>query len=80
MKPTFEKPQMVRGVVVAGERDGMVSKNNDSCAVARTFWYRHDDDLADLENEMETLRRVFSKNHKCSGMILTFEYKDYRRG
>ena len=81
MKPKFEKPQMVRGVVVAGSRyDGYVSKDNDRCAVARTLWYRHDDDLTELEKELDALARVFSHSTKSSGMLLTYEYKDYERG
>lgn len=79
MKPKFEKPQMVRGVVVVGDRyDGMVSIDNENCAVARTFWYRHDDDLRKLETELDRLARVLTNSAKGSGASLWYEYRDYK--
>ena len=78
MKPILDKPQRVRGVVVAGSRwAGCVSIDNDECAVARTFWYRHDDDLAELERELNKLVRTYSESSKGSGMAYYYEYKDY---
>lgn len=79
MKPVFENPQMVRGVVVAGSRyGGLVSRDNDDCAVARTLWYRHDDDLDVLERELEALSQIFMKSWKCDGVMISYEYKNYR--
>ena len=79
MKPVFEKPQMARGVVVAGTRySGYVGRDNDECAVARTFWYRHDDDLNELERELNVLVRAYSGSKKNHGMSYWYEYRDYK--
>ena len=79
MKPKFDKPQMVRGVIVVGDKYcGHVSADNDDCAVARTLWYRHDDDLIELENELEAIAKVYSRSSKSSGYIVTYEYRDYK--
>lgn len=79
MKPKFAKPQMVRGVVVAGSRcDGMVSIDNDRCAVAKTFWYRHDDDLDELEKDLDRLAKIYMGSSKASGATCFYEYRDYR--
>lgn len=78
MKPVFKKPQLVRGVVVVSSRyDGLVSKDNDNCAIARTLWYRHDDDLAELEREVTSLARILLSSSKGCSMTLAYEYKDY---
>ena len=78
MKPVFDRPQMVRGVIVVGSRwDGMVSIDNDNCAVARTLWYRHDGDIDRLERELNSLLRMYMSNPDCDGAGMHFEYKDY---
>ena len=80
MKPEFEKPQMVRGVVVSGTRwSGAVSADNNDCAVAKTHWFRHDDNLNELEAELVLLVKALTRSSKCHGAASYYEYQDYRK-
>lgn len=81
-------PQMIRGKVVAGFwRCGFLSPNiNDmeerhvNYAVAYTRWYRHDEDLNQLENDMNRLLHVYSSDRMdYDGAILGIETKPYRK-
>lgn len=72
--------QRVRGKIVIGNRTtGCISADNPDCIVAVTHWYRHDDDLRQLDSELESLRRCYSYMRKTSGMTISYEYKDYER-
>ena len=79
MRPKFEKPQMVRGVVVVGSiYSGYVGLDNENCAIAKTLWYRHDDDLDELERDLRALQRLLMRSSKASGAIVSYEYRDYK--
>lgn len=72
--------QRVRGYIVVGTRStGCISKDNPDCIVAYTHWYRHDDDLRELEKELGRLRAVYSSFKRTSCMSISYEYKDYVR-
>lgn len=72
--------QRVRGYIVVGNRNtGLISKDNPACIVAYTHWYRHDDDLRELEKDLERLRAVYSSFKQTSSMSISYEYKDYER-
>lgn len=72
--------QRVRGVIVLGDRYTCnISKDNPDCIVAYTHWYRHDDNLARLDEEFEALSACYSKMKKTSAMMMHYEYKDYEK-
>ena len=81
-----KEKQMIRGAVIAGYRDGFLSwdiddmnKRNINYALAYTRWYRHDDDLKKLEEETEALMRLYLRNNQCSGGMIHYETKPYRK-
>lgn len=84
MKPENRK-QLVRGVVGVGSRNTQIITTNLKeadelgCIVAVTHWYRHDDDLEELERDLNTLVNCYSKMNKTQGLSITYEYKDYRK-
>ena len=70
----------VRGqVVIANGSIGCVSADNPECIVAYTHWYRHDDNLAQLDTELESLVRCYSNMAYTASMIIGYCYKDYER-
>ena len=70
--------QRVRGVLVAADRyTSLVSVDNPDCVVAYTHWYRHDDDLTQLDSDLERLQRCYSGMNTTSSIALHYEYKDY---
>lgn len=71
MKPE-NRNQLVRGVVTAGNH---YSSQRD--VVAYTYWYRHDDDLNRLENELDSLCRCYMNMSKTNHISFGYEYKDY---
>lgn len=72
------KGKRVRGyVVVAGRNAGVVGKDAPGCVTAYTFWYRHDDNLAKLEQELEALARVYKRYHDNLSSMTGYEYEDY---
>ena len=77
MKPE-NRNQLVRGYVVVAERNtGVVGKGLPGCVTAYTFWYRHDSNLAKLEQELEALERVYKRYHSYTSSMSGYEYKDY---
>ena len=78
------KKQLVRGVVAAGSRstscvtaDPEEAEKRGGC-VAKTFWYRHDE-LNEVDNALEVLRKAYSQMSGCSGLSYYYEYKDYEK-
>lgn len=80
-------PQLIRGVVVAGfNRCGFLSchpqdletgKYGGNYAYAYTRYYRHDDDLTELDKELEALGHLYLKSNACDGLIYGVETKPY---
>ena len=79
MKPENRK-QLVRGYVVACTKweGGTRLPPEPDAPHAYTFWYRHDDDLKQLERELRALVDIFSRNWKFGGAQFGYEYKPYR--
>lgn len=74
------KGQRVRGCVLAGNRrTGIMSKNNTECAVAYTHWYRHDDNLENLERELKRLSDLYMSFNKTDSVSISYEYAEYER-
>lgn len=70
--------QRVRGVLVVADRyTSLVSASNPDCVVAYTHWYRHDDDLSQLDLEFDRLRQCYSEMKKSASMSMHYEYQDY---
>lgn len=84
MKPE-NKVGLIRGVVGIGNRNSSVVTTNleDSIKygtiVAYTHWYRHDDDLDELEADLIALVRCYGRMKRSSGISYTYEYKPYRK-
>ena len=77
MKPE-NRNQLVRGYVVVADRYApVVGKDAPGCITAYTFWYRHDSNLAKLEQELEALARVYKRYHDNLSGMTGYEYKDY---
>ena len=77
-----ERPEtgMIRGYVVVGDRySSCIGKDRENCVTAYTFWYRHDDDLTQLERDVDLLQKAYSAMPKWSGMMIGFEAKPYRK-
>ena len=78
MKP-INKGMLVRGKIVVGSGQGsLVSESNESCIVAVTHWFRHDDNLSKLEKELQLLSNVYMNMSKTSALMTTYEYKEYK--
>jgi hypothetical protein len=74
------RKQRVRGYVVVGTRStGCVGKDDPQCVTAYTHWYRHDDDLKQLDRELEQLQTVYRGFSKTDCMMVGYEYADYKR-
>ena len=79
MKPE-NKNMMVRGYVVAAPKSvSSVGKDEPGCLVAYTHWYRHDDNLAELERDLRLLQSVYTTFEKTATMMLGYEYREYMR-
>lgn len=72
--------QRVRGFIVVGNRStSLISKDNPDCIVAYTHWYRHDDNLRELDDDLNRLQRLYGSFNKTCSMSIGYEYKDYER-
>ena len=75
--------QLVRGVIAVGTASsGMITADPEEAKkhgviVAYTHWYRHDDNLSELEHDFEALRRTYMSMSKSAEAMLFYEYKDY---
>lgn len=85
MKPE-DKKMMVRGYVVYSQNrcpcislDAGKDESNWDCQVAYTTWYRHDDNLDELEKELDKLCRFYMSLRPVEGCMMGYEYKEYRR-
>ena len=75
----------VRGVIAIGN-DSCCYITTDpreaekhNCIIAYTHWYRHDENLRELENDLETLKRAYSQMAQTTSMLIHYEYKDYKK-
>lgn len=72
--------QRVRGYIVVGNRyTGCISRDNPDCIVAYTHWYRHDDDLTELERDLKRLADLYMSFSRTQSASMSYEYKDYER-
>lgn len=84
MKPDASRIGLVRGVIGVSHRgSGSLSVDpKDAEArgniVAYTHWFRHDDDLKVLEEELESLVRCYARMRQTDAMMYGYEYKDYK--
>lgn len=77
--------QLVRGGVAIGDRySGCVSSDPKQAEqfgtlLAYTHWYRHDDDLTELDRDLQKLVNVYRDMNKTGSMMYYYEYKDYKK-
>lgn len=72
--------QRVRGCVVVGNGSaGCISKDNPDCIVSYTHWFRHDDDLTELESDLKKLTDLYMSFKKTSSATVFYEYEEYER-
>lgn len=80
-----KEPQLIRGIVVRGfDRCGLIStdlaemeRRGENYARATTKWFRHDDDLKQLEHLMNTLSHTFM-GYGAEGCLLSIETRPYK--
>lgn len=77
--------QRVRGVVAIGNRStGCLCLDEEGAKehgtlLAYTHWYRHDDNLEQLERDLRSLVDCYSQMKQTGAISYTYEYKDYVR-
>ena len=84
MKPE-NKVGLIRGVVGVGTpNSGIITTDlemarSHGTIVAHTHWYRHDDDLGELEEDLDALVRCYHRMRRSRGIAYGYEYKPYRK-